>query len=87
MAKKLKKWNGRGQGEWQGGHISIAAYSQKQAAELLGKVTGYTRGNLTEIREYFSPCWGNDMEGVEPTEPCVYGTTKENRWGKAERII
>ncbi len=71
--RTLKKWNGRGHGKLSNQHINIAAYSQKQAAELVGEACGYydTIG-ITEIREYYSQCWGNSMDGIEPTEPCVY---------------
>lgn len=70
MAKKLKLFNGRNAGAK--GHINIAAYSQKQAAELLAEFTGYSMGSLNEIRVYFSPCWGRSMDGIVPTEPCLY---------------
>lgn len=70
MAKVLKKWNGRAQ-DFNNGHANVAAYTQKQAAELLSKAY---RGNTTvnEVRNYFFQCWGNNMDGIEPTEPCVY---------------
>lgn len=71
--RELKKWNGR---NCRGGSFCIAAYSQQQAAELLNKVSG-TRGGTSEIKNYFSPTWGNDMNGIIPTEPCVY-EIKEN---------
>jgi hypothetical protein len=67
--KKLKYWNGRGV---RNGHFYIAAYSQKQAAELLGKVFGFSRGMLPEIRNYFSPCWGNQMKDIKPEVPSIY---------------
>lgn len=74
MARTLKKWNGRCRlsGNSKQGSANIAAYSQKQAAELLAKASGCTNGSLTEIIKYFSPCWGNSMNGIEPTEPCLY---------------
>ena len=75
--KKLKIWNGHGHGKFQNGHFYVAAYSQRQAAELVGKAAGYISSiGIREIREYYSAnCWGNVMEGITPTEPCVYATT------------
>lgn len=75
MARLLKKWNGRIWLNGKQGHCSIAAYSQKQAAELLEKASGYN-GTLGEIRIYFSKTWGNNMNGIEPTEPCLYYNSK-----------
>lgn len=71
MAKKLKIWNGRGHGKYDRGNINVAAYSQKQAAELISKACE-TRVSVSEISVYYSNCWGNSMEGIIPTEPCVY---------------
>jgi len=81
MAKTLKLWNGR-QSEFslkRGSSIYIAAFTQKQASELLKKAFGLpedcTRYNGAEIRNYFNEsCWGNSMDHITPTEPCVYGT-------------
>ena len=74
MAKKLKIWNGRGQGHpYEGHHVFVAAYSQKQAAELVGQVFGHSTVGVGEIANYFSAgCWGRTMDGIIPTEPCVY---------------
>jgi len=86
--KKLKLFNGRGHGQkYQKGHFYVAAYSQKQAAELVGKAAGFNHSiGINEISEYYHKnAWGNSMDGIEPTEPCVYGTEK---WGgKPERIV
>lgn len=71
MAKTLKKWNGRGHGKYNRQHIYIAAYTQKQAAEILSTIT-HGNGMLSEIRNYYSQCWGIAMDGIEPTEPCLY---------------
>ena len=70
MAKQLKLWNGRG-------HIYVAAYTQKQAAELVSRASyGDEHPNListNEIKDYYSfGSWGNSMNGIIPTEPCVY---------------
>jgi hypothetical protein len=75
MKKQLKKWNGRGagNGQYKNGHTYVAAFSKKQAAELINQalealVTVY------EIDHYYAPCWGNAMNGIEPLMPCVYVT-------------
>lgn len=85
MAKQLKKWNGRAQGNLRG-HFYVAAYSQKQAAELISKAGGsHGRVTLTEIRDYYSPSgWGTPMNGIEPTEPCVYHSPQHE---KPKRIL
>ena len=91
MAKKLKIWNGRGHGRTYGrGHIYVAAYSQKQAAELVSRACyGDDRPNnvsINEIKVYYSPnAWGNSMNGIEPTEPCVYASKEP--FGTPERVI
>lgn len=72
MAKQLKVWNGRGHGIYDNGYsMYVAAYSKKQASELLGQACR-TRIGVNEISEYYSQCWGNPMQDIEPTEPCVY---------------
>jgi len=72
MAKKLKLWNGRGHGYVYGKYsLSVAAYSQKQAAELINQACNVKYVNTSEIRDFYSSCWGNSMQGIEPTEPCV----------------
>lgn len=76
MAKTLKKWNGRSHGHLHRGyHYNVVAYSQKQAAELVSKACGYPIGT-SEIRVYYSPCWGTKMEEQvpNPTTPCLYVT-------------
>lgn len=90
MARKIKIWNGRGHGKYLNGHIYVAAYSQKHAAELVSKACfGNDQPDIVssyEIKKYYSPdCWGNSMEGIEATEPCVYASTKHS--DKPERII
>lgn len=90
MSKELKKWNGGGGGHKQGS-VYIAAYTKKQAGELLAKFKGYAdfcklvEGRMNrEIKNYFSPCWGNPMAGIEPTEPCLYWS---KRYEKPTRIL
>jgi hypothetical protein len=86
--KVLKVWNGRGHGlKYQNGHFNVAAYTKKQACELIGQAAGLNRAaDLTEINDYYSPCWGNDMAGITPTEPCIYGSVKAH-YGIPEKII
>lgn len=72
--KELKLFNGRAHGQYLNSSFSIAAYTKKQAAELIGKATGSTANYTTEIREYYADCWGSNMAGIIPTEPCVYVT-------------
>ena len=69
--KVLKVWNGRGHRKYDKAHIYVAAYSQKQAIELVNEACNCWIG-LSEIRNYYSPVWGDNMEGIEPTEPCLY---------------
>ena len=96
--KKLKIWNG---GDWdsKGGHLYVAAYSQKDAADLASeayrKVRGYTDRpdlkmiGISEIRTYWSPnCWGNAMDGITPERGVWWAKgDKFGRCGKPERIL
>lgn len=66
MAKKLKIWNGP---DWKHtGHIYVAAYSKKQALELVCKAAGWDGAcTMHEINVYWSPnCWGTKMDGITP---------------------
>jgi hypothetical protein len=85
--KKLKIWNGRGHGKYQNCHYYVAAYSVKEASELIGKASGYSRPvGESEIRIYYAKgCWGDSMKGITPTEPCVYVSITYN--DKPIRII
>lgn len=79
MAKELIKWNGRAQGNLRG-IFYVAAYTQKQAAELIAKACGYLASDgsrfLSEIRIYYTKgSWGNPMDGITTNEPCVYHQT------------
>lgn len=76
MAKgKLKFWNGR----WfKHQHLYIAAYSQADAVAVVTEVFPKARFTLYEIQVYFSNCWGNAMEGVEP-ERGVWVQTDSNK--------
>jgi len=74
----LKIWNGRCYGnKYHNHHAYVAAYTMKQAAELLSMAFyGDKHKDLIKthtISKYYSKgAWGNKMEGIEPIEPCVY---------------
>lgn len=87
--RTLKIWNGRGHGKFDNGHIYVAAYTQKQAAELIAEACNSPWITTHEIRTYYSKgCWGNSMDGIEPTEPCVYAENSQDAYkGKPKRII
>jgi hypothetical protein len=78
MAKQLKLWNGRSHGhKYKRHHVYVAAYSMKQAAQLVSIACyGEERPNLvstSEIAVYYSKgSWGDKMNGIIATEPCVY---------------
>lgn len=79
--KTLKIWNGRGHGKVNGKrllntHFYVAAYSVADAVRLINEVT---ESHITawEINHFYSKgCWGNPMDGIEPTEPCLYYSEK-----------
>lgn len=76
--RALKIWNGRVHGsKYERHHAYVAAYSLKQAAELLSMAFfGSDYKDLIstfEISKYYSKgAWGKKMDGIIPTEPCVY---------------
>ena len=79
--KTLKIWNGRGHGKFNNGSIYVAAYTKKQAAELVSKACYGDDApnviNVREISEYYNEgSWGNEMNNIDPTEPCVYASEK-----------
>ena len=68
--KTLKFWNGRvygilPQAQWKNTHACIAAYSMADARRVCVEA-GMSDPGATEIKNYFSECWGNDMAGVAP---------------------
>lgn len=84
--RELKKWNGRSHGhKWAGYGFAVAAYSQQQAADLVSKASEL-HVTVREIREYYSPCWGNNMAGITPTRP---GLWAQERWkiGKPIKVL
>lgn len=70
--KTLQFWNGRGHGKYDKYHISVCAYSRKQATELVMQACGITHGMSTELKTYYSKCWGDNMKNIVPEYPCVY---------------
>lgn len=79
MAKKLKLWNGRGHGkDYNAGSFYVAAYSVKQAAEI---ISAFSNRYLTswEINTYYSNCWGTPINGITPNEPCLYGSKRHEK--------
>jgi len=76
MGNALQIWNGRGHGDYNKGHFYVAAYTKKQACELISIAAGRSDWPITlyELNTYYSNAWGNTMDGITPTEPCVYAT-------------
>ena len=87
--KELKLWNGGGHGRYQNNTLYVAAYSQKQCAEMVSAVCfgGRTTNISThEIKNYYNVGrWGTAMDGVIPKEPQVW--VREDYNLKPERIL
>ena len=61
--KQLKIWNGRGHGKQLNSSVYVAAYSAKQAAELVGTACGLYQIDAREIRDYYSKdCWATQWK-------------------------
>ena len=43
----------------------VAAYSRADAERVIEEYAGH-RPTRSELRDYWSPCWGNPMDGIEP---------------------
>jgi hypothetical protein len=84
MGKILKYWNGRGHGIYRKAHINVAAFSQKQAAELVGMACK-THISIGEIREYYSQCWGDSMDGISTSIPGVF--VEEKRGQPVRKVL
>ena len=74
----LKVWNGRGHGRnidntinYGTYHFYVAAYSMAEACRIINKACNVNI-NSSEIKNYYSNCWGNIMNSIIPTEPCLY---------------
>jgi len=79
--RKLKVWNGLVWLNRKQISSSICAYSQKDAVNLLNEL-GFSF-TLGEFRDYWPPCWGNSMDGIEPER----GLWIEMERGKPERFV
>jgi hypothetical protein len=92
-ARALKIWNGRCHGhKYNRHHAYVAAYSMKQAAEMLSiAFYGSEHKNListSEISKYYNKgAWGNKMQGIEPIEPCVYLCDEQKGSNKPFRVV
>lgn len=95
MARKLKVWNGRGyccrnadDPRWRGinhsesVHANVCAHSRADARRVIAEYAGYDPRD-TEIRDYWSECWGSSMEGIEPER----GLWLEFERGKPVRVV
>jgi hypothetical protein len=67
MPKKrtLRFWNG-GIYPYRGEHGYVAAYSRADAVRLINNAVGWRMVSDKELKEYWSECWGNPMEGITP---------------------
>ena len=64
--KTLKLYNGRWNAYGKYRHCYIAAYNRADAGRLYAQASGGTRGVDYELRDYFSKCWGDSMDGIIP---------------------
>lgn len=87
--KTLRCWNGRGHTA-RGDSFYVAAYSVADAARLLARATFILRkitflmddwwfkkecsSYQREIRDYFSECWGDPMDGITPVRGVWYSS-------------
>ena len=62
--KPLKCWNGNYNGS--GSHVYICANSRADAGRLLVEYGASSRGIDKYIKDYYSECWGNAMQGITP---------------------
>ena len=78
MPRKLRCWNGRfcwgrvsTDPRWKdipsnhSPHGNVCAYSRADARRVIAEYTGAVPSD-NEIKEYWSDCWGNSMDGIEP---------------------
>lgn len=79
--RKLKKYNG-GQiytNKFNRCHFYVLATSMKHCAELIAQATESSM-QVSTIRDYWNKdAWGNAMQGINETEPCVYYTEANDR--------
>ncbi len=72
--RKLKVWNGRGycckkwvDKRWAGAetrHAYVCAYSRADARRVIAEYCGQIPPD-SELKEFWSECWGNSMEGIK----------------------
>jgi hypothetical protein len=86
MPRQLKIWNGRGcgDGEFQNGHLYVAAYSVKEAVNIIN-TTLNAMITVYEIKNYYADCWGDTMKNITPKKPCLYATKKH--FGKPIKLF
>ena len=98
-SRQLKLWNGRGGKTWkpfrEWDHFYVCAKSRRDAAVLLAKTTHPRPHEVgpreigqwdRELKEYYSECWGNDMDGVVPERGVWATATPCNRNEKPTRV-
>ncbi len=85
--RKVKIWNGnhvmRGSRDYI--QVYIGAHSRKHALELMDQA-GFSYMGEHHFKNFFSPCWGTPMEGVEP-EIGVWTAPSNGPQRKPERIL
>jgi len=79
--KKLKVWNANERYRGQEVAVYICAYSLKDAVKLITPICGYTSAHYA--RNYWSPCWGNTMNGIAQER----GVWVELTHGKVTRLV
>jgi hypothetical protein len=62
--KPLCCWNGY----WNGSsvHVNVCAHSRADAGRLLVEYGASRSGIDKMIKDYYSECWGNNMDGITP---------------------
>jgi len=65
MSKKLKLWNGRERYKGEEVTINVAAPSLAAAAKMVEEALE-CYCSVHYVRNYYSPCWGYDMDGITP---------------------
>lgn len=93
MARALKVWNGGAysvlpQSQWKRGHDSAHIYACAHSVADLRQLCvelGLHAVAASEVRGYWSNCWGRSMDGIEPERGIwiCYGYGKE----KPQRVL
>lgn len=93
--KKLKLWNGAGvicrnhkDPRWKDldpfkTHASIAAHSRADLRRLIAEYCG-NFPQMEYLKNYYSECWGDDMEGITPQRGIWIAF---DRWGEVIRVF